>query len=274
MIIDGHLHLSGDPQDVLSRMDALGIQRTVLVGVGVRNLDVVTIRDSVVFRNPLLLRTLGVWKSSAIVRSKRLRDNLLPEPDNSKVMAAIQAHPDRFWAFAFINPAHENALVAAERLLASGFNGLKLALLQYPVALESKQMLALCELAQARRVPIFFHQGLTPETANPELMFRRFPKVNFIIAHAGVQYFEQVIELARDFANVWLDTSSYFVTVEKLSRLISEVGARKLVFGSDFPVMALDPGDALKKIMVLRISECERAAILGGNLLEILNEKV
>ena len=37
MIIDGHLHIAGDPGPILSRMDALGIARTVLVGVGVRD---------------------------------------------------------------------------------------------------------------------------------------------------------------------------------------------------------------------------------------------
>lgn len=271
MIIDGHFHLACDPQAVIARMNEHGIHRTVLVGVGVRNLDVVTISDSIVFRIPFLLRTFGVWKSRAIVYSRRFRENLLQRPDNSQVAAAIQAHPDRFWGFAFINPADANALSDAERLLASGFKGIKLALLQYPAALDGPQISALCELARARRVPIFFHQGLTPEAADPTTMFRRFPDVNFIIAHAGVQYFEQAVELARSCRNVWLDTSSYFVTSAKLVRLIRELGARKLVFGSDFPVMVNKTSDALSKIMALRISDRERAAILGGNFLQILD---
>lgn len=273
MIIDGHLHLENDSQPILARMDALGIDRTVLVGIGVRNLDVVTVRDSVVFRVPWLLRTVGVWKSRAIVKSRPLREALLDKPDNTRVSAALQAHPDRFWGFAFINPAHPDAIADAGRLLDEGFRGLKLALLQYPVALDGPQMHALCELAQARGVPIFFHQGLSPEASDPVGMLRRFPGVRFIIAHAGVQYFENAIELARRFDNVWLDTSSYFVTVAKLERLIREAGAGKLVFGSDFPVMALDPGDALAKIMALQISDRERAAILGENLLEILGDR-
>ena len=47
-------------------------------------------------------------------------------------------------------------------------------------------------------------------------MIRRHPAVRFIIAHAGVQHFESAIALARDHRNVWLDTSSYFVTLGKL----------------------------------------------------------
>ncbi len=108
-----------------------------------------------------------------------------------------------------------------------------------------------------------------PKTGTSEGI-ARFPLVRFIIAHAGVQHFEQAIALARDHSNVWLDTSSYFVTPGKLRRLVRELGARKLIFGSDYPVMALDPGDALQKILSLSLPAQEQEAILGGNLREIL----
>jgi predicted TIM-barrel fold metal-dependent hydrolase len=270
MIIDGHLHLAGSPEPILTRMDALGIDRVVLVGVGVRDLSVVTVRDSLVFHLPWLLHRVGPWRARAVVRSRRLREALMPQPDNDSVASALRAHPDRFWGFVFVNPTDPGAAAMVERRLADGFRGIKLALLQYPADLNGPEVSALCEIAQARRVPIFFHQGLTAASADPTGMVRRYPAVRFIIAHAGVQYFEQAIALARGQRNVWLDTSSYFVTPAKLRRLVRELGAHKLVFGSDYPVMALDPGAALKKIMALALPEQDRAAILGGNLRAIL----
>lgn len=270
MIIDGHYHISGDPSPILASMDKLGINCTILVGVGVRDLNVVTIRDSLVFRVPWLLKTFGVWKSRFIVNSRRFQESLLPQPDNDRVEAAIREHPKRFRGFIFVNPAHPGTLDEVERRLSAGFCGIKMALLQYPAALDGPQISALCEIAQAQRIPVFFHQGLTAATADPTAMVKRFPKVNFIIAHAGVQYFKQAIELAREYDNVWLDTSSYFVTASKLRRLMREVGAYKLVFGSDVPVMASDAAEALSKIMALKISDRERTAILGQNLLQIL----
>lgn len=271
MIIDGHHHIAGDPDSILLRMDALGIDRTVLVGVGVRDLGVVTVRDSLVFRVPLLLRTLGVWKSRRLVNSRRLRETLMPEPDNDRVAAVIRAHPGRFHGFAFINPAAPGMLEAAERRLSAGFCGIKLALLQYPAPLDGAAVSSLCELAQAKGCPVFFHQGLTPATADPATLIRRFPGVRFIMAHAGVQYFEAAVELARTCRNVWLDTSSYFVTPAKLRRLVRDPGCHKLIFGSDVPVMALDPAEALEKIIGLRLPAPQQAAILGGNLREILD---
>jgi uncharacterized protein len=270
MIIDGHYHITGLPSPILARMDELGIDCTILVGVSVRDLNIVTIHDSLVFRVPWMLKTFGVWKSRVLVNSRRFQASLLPQPDNDRVEAAIREYPKRFRGFIFVNPALPGTLDEVERRLSAGFCGLKMALVQYPVALDSPQISALCEIANARRIPVFFHQGLTAATSDPTPMFKRFPKVNFIIAHAGVQYFEQAIVLAREYRNVWLDTSSYFVTTHKLRRLTREVGASKLVFGSDVPVMASDATQALEKIMALDISDQERAAILGKNLLQIL----
>jgi predicted TIM-barrel fold metal-dependent hydrolase len=270
MIIDGHHHISGDSAPILARMDQLGIDCTVLVGIGVRDLTVVTVRDSFVFRVPWLLKTFGVWKSRALVRSRRLQETLLAQPDNDRVEAAIRAHPKRLRGFIFVNPALPGTLDEVRRRLAAGFCGIKMALLQYPADLNGPEVTALCEIAQERRIPVFFHQGLTPATSEPSTMFKRFPKVNFIIAHAGVQYFERAIELAREHRNVWLDTSSYFVTVPKLRRLVREVGADKLVFGSDMPVMVEDPEHALNKIRALALPPSQQAAILGENLRRIL----
>lgn len=270
MIIDGHCHINGAPSPILASMDRLGIDCTILVGVGVRDLNVVTIRDSLVFRVPGLLKTFGVWKSRLIVNSRRFQETLLSQPDNDRVEAAIREYPKRFRGFIFVNPAHPDMLGEVERRLSAGFCGIKMALLQYPVALDGPQISALCEIASGRRIPVFFHQGLTAATSDPTTMFQRFPKVNFIIAHAGVQYFEQAIALARTYRNVWLDTSSYFVTAHKLRRLVREVGANKLVFGSDVPVMASDAGQALGKIMALEVSDQDRAAILGQNMMQVL----
>ncbi len=270
MIIDGHCHINGDPSSILAGMDKLGIDCTILVGVGVHDLNVVTIHDSFVFRSSWLLKTFGVWKSRLIVNSRRFQETLLSQPDNDRVEAAIREYPKRFRGFIFVNPANTGTLDEVERRLSAGFCGIKMALLQYPVALDSPQISALCEIASGRRIPVFFHQGLTVATSDPRAMFQQFPRVNFIIAHAGVQYFEQAIELARKYRNVWLDTSSYFVTAHKLRRLVREVGAYKLVFGSDVPVMANDAAQALDKITALEISDQERAAILGQNMLQIL----
>jgi len=196
MIIDGHCHIEAGHEHILARMDALGIDRTVLVGVGCRTLSVVTIRDSFIFRSHFLFRTLGTWRARRLVRSRALREALLDNPINERVLLALREKPDRFYGFAFVNPESDRALDEIRRCLAAGMRGIKLALLQYPADLSGPRVAAICELAAEHRVPLFFHQGLTPASSDARQMTAAFPAVSFIIAHAGVQYFgENLLEI-------------------------------------------------------------------------------
>jgi predicted TIM-barrel fold metal-dependent hydrolase len=270
MIIDGHHHIEAGFSHILERMDALGIDRTVLIGVGVSDLNAVTVKDVLPVRWHLLLRTIGVMKMRQLVRSRALQDVLLGDPINSRVLEAITAEPQRFYGFVFVNPESENCFSEIERCLNQGMCGIKLALLQYPTNLAGPRMHRICEIARERKVPIFFHQGITKESSDPSLMFRNFPEVTFIIAHAGVQYYHAAIELANSHKNVYIDTSSWIVTKRKLKNLYRQLGPEKLIFGTDVPVMANDQSDGLKKIRVLRLPPAEEACILGENLLRIL----
>jgi len=271
MVIDGHHHIENEWTGILERMDALGIDKTVLVGIGVSDLSVVTVRNSFVVHSDLLLRTIGVLKMRRLVNGKKLRRVLLKDPVNDVVLRAMEARPDRFTGFAFVNPESERCISELTRCLSEGMLGIKLALLQYPTDLSGSRMKRICEIAAERRCPIFFHQGITREASDARLMIEQFPDVTFIIAHAGVQYFKEAVQMAGSYGNVYIDTSSWMVTVRKLKALHRSVGAQKLIFGSDVPVMAHDPVDALDKIRQLKLPRAEESLILGENLAAILD---
>jgi predicted TIM-barrel fold metal-dependent hydrolase len=148
--------------------------------------------------------------------------------------------------------------------------GLKLALVQYPTDLNGAKMAALCEVADRRNIPVFMHLGLTKASSQADGLVKAFPRVNFIIAHAGVQCFSETLALARRCENVFVDTSSYIATTGKIRDLCAKLGAGKLIFGSDIPVMCGSLAEALNKIDGLAIPDAEKAKILGGNLLNIL----
>lgn len=169
MIIDGHRHIVGDYQPILTEMDALGVARTVLVGVGVRNLNVVTIRNSIVFRYHFLFRSPGMLKARQLVNSTDFRYNLLKSPNNADVLRAIQERLDRFSGFAFLNPESPDVLSELDCCLSAGMQGIKLVLVQYPSDLCGKNMTTLCEVARTHSIPIFMHLGLTPAASNPDI---------------------------------------------------------------------------------------------------------
>lgn len=271
MILDGHCHIVDDPAPILAQMEALGIQRTVLVGIGVKDLRVVTVRNTPLFRSHALLKTVGMWQARRLVASRGMRDNLLSRPRNDAVLRAIRAHPDRFSGFCFINPEDPAAAGEFNSCLDAGMCGLKLALLQYPTDLTAPPMARLCDIADARHVPVFIHLGITPAASNLAALVRRFPRLPFIVAHMGVQCFHETLDLAREFQNVFLDTSSYIATRAKIRLAYRRMGSRRIVFGTDLPVMCRDPREAIRKITSLRIAESDQQAILGGNLRELLN---
>lgn len=271
MIIDGHRHIVDDAAHILAQMDALGIQHTVLIGIGVRDLRVVTVRDTPLFRSHLLLKTIGMWKARRLVASRELRDNLLLQPRNDAVLRAIHEHPDRFSGFCFVNPEDSGATAEFNRCLDAGMCGLKLALLQYPTDLNGPPMASLCEIAEARHVPIFIHLGITPSSSDLSALVHRFDTAQFIVAHMGVQCFWEVQNLARSCRNIFLDTSSYIATRSKIQQACRTVGPRRILFGTDLPVMCRDPRDAIAKIVSLQLADADKQAILGGNLRELLH---
>ena len=270
MIIDGHQHVVDDYRPILARMDALGIDRTVLVGVGVRDLSVVTIRNTPVFKSHFLFKTLGMMKARALVNSRALKEGLLGEPRNDAVLRAIKERPDRFFGFCFVNPESPRALDEIGRCLDAGMLGIKLALVQYPTDVNGPKMATICEVAQAKRVPIFVHPGITREASDISSLVKMYQGVVFIIAHTGCQCFDEVTELARTCNNVFVDTSSYIATQKKIQRICDTAGAEKLIFGTDVPVMCTDPAEALEKIRTLNASDADKEKILGGNLQRIL----
>ncbi len=136
--------------------------------------------------------------------------------------------------------------------------------------LSGHKMARICEMEEEKNVPVFFHQGLTPESSDARKMVKNFRNVTFIVAHAGVQCFYDVLDLAMAYDNVFIDTSSYIVTFRKLKHLCRKIGAKKIVFGTDVPVMSNDPSEGLAKIRRLPVSESNKELILGKNLWEIL----
>ena len=88
----------------------------------------------------------------------------------------------------------------------------------------------------------------------------------------GYSNIEPVIEIANEFNNVYFDTALLFSLGMIIERLVEEIGAERLVFGSDLytdPLMYRYSPD-LYQIKKSDISDKERNKILSQNIKEIL----
>jgi predicted TIM-barrel fold metal-dependent hydrolase len=133
--------------------------------------------------------------------------------------------------------------------VAAGAKGIKLHPVLQCEKLTSKKTFAAVETFACHDLPILLHTGVCHYFPNPEDRLREapelgdipyvralvqaFPKVKFIIGHAGLTQTEQMIQLLGGMKNIWLECS--FQNPSKIRNLIHIFGPDKILYGSDWP---------------------------------------
>jgi predicted TIM-barrel fold metal-dependent hydrolase len=92
-----------------------------------------------------------------------------------------------------------------------------------------------------------------------------FPDLVIVGGHIGYPWTEEMIALARKYPNVYIDTSAYTVKryPEGLVRYMQTGGAKKVLFGSNYPMIL--PEKALEGLDALGLAPDARALFLSGN---------
>jgi uncharacterized protein len=139
-----------------------------------------------------------------------------------------------------------------------GLKGLKLH------KLPTRDML---EAAGELSIPVLYHPK---EVSDFYMIAEEYPRIQFIMAHMGGyrQWFRplQGIAVARQYPNVSVETSQ--VTVKFIERAVTELGAERIIFGSDGPEQ--DSRVELYKIRLLKLVASDEAKILSGNIIRVL----
>lgn len=155
----------------------------------------------------------------------------------------LGAHPDRFEVFAGVDPrwGPDGVRLFVEGVERHGFKGLKL----YPPCgyrPDSPLLTPFYEVCQELALPVLIHIGPTSpvlsfEEAQPlyvDAPARRYPKVNFILAHAAVNWREQALQLCAYRPNVHLDLSG--AQNQPIADLLGGDLTHKIIFGTDWPL--------------------------------------
>jgi predicted TIM-barrel fold metal-dependent hydrolase len=92
-----------------------------------------------------------------------------------------------------------------------------------------------------------------------------FPELVIVCGHIGYPWTEEMVAVATKHPNVCIDTSAYTVKryPAQLVAYLRAHGARKVLFGSNWPMIA--PRKALEGIEDLGLPDETRAAFLAGN---------
>jgi predicted TIM-barrel fold metal-dependent hydrolase len=214
---------------------------------------------------------------------------------HSRVM---RQYPDRMVAFACFDPRRPNAVEMLERAVKElGMVGLKI----HPAAgffPNERMVYPMYEKALELGIPVMVHTG--PE---PKPLYSRhcqpvyvddvaadFPDLTIILAHAGLSaWWQEAAGIASVAPNVYLDISGWQVMARlrplefytTLRSLIGMVGARRILWGSDYPALRLllseaawvraitDPPELARQHGITLTDE-EVSAMMGDNAAHLL----
>ncbi len=215
--------------------------------------------------------------------------------------AATNAFPDRLTGYAMVDPHAadvRNQTVYSLNVLS--MRGIILMPALFHFHAFDPAAYILYEEALSASVPIFVHFGrlnipiyqklgladhIDLTYSNPmdlERPARDFPEINFIIPHFGCGRFLETLEVARRCDNVYLDTSSSNSWIEPpmnlqevFRRCLDEVGAQRLLFGTDSSFFPRGWRHDLFEVQLGILNQLGRPrkelqAIFGGNIARIL----
>jgi len=204
---------------------------------------------------------------------------------NDYLMDCIRRYPDRLAALAAIQPrGGDRALAEIERCLAGGMKGAG-ELMPDGQGYRLDHLATtgpLFEMAANRGFPIMTHSSEPvghdypgKQAVTPGVLWnavQAYSETKLILAHwgGGYPFYELMPEVRAASQNVYYDSaaSTYLYSPQVFMQVTQIVGHRKVLWGSDYPV--LRQKRFLQRVRELPLEEAERTAILGENAVRVL----
>jgi len=254
------------------------------------------------------LRRGGVAKAFLITYTARDIASQVADPERSApvyskayMVTAWQRHRDLFYWFPdHVDPSRGGYLQALERDLGKGASGVKILSAFHGFLPDNPGFMPVYELCRRYRKPViidgsfWYFQHMPPRKEPParqkeamhyagyaktlRTVFRAFPDVPFSLAHAGTARtmadYKEIYKLLGEHPNASCDVAAALgYGPSWLERLVREVGAEKVMYGTDWPYWSsgLDSYLTGARRWTMIANECaglsdeQKRCILAGN---------
>lgn len=221
----------------------------------------------------------------AVVMNANWSSLELVQETNDHILDSVARYPKRLVGFCSLPPtSNEDRITELERCIKAGirgigemrpeFQGLKQGdepVLDPVIEIALRHKLMLCIHASE---PVG-HEYPGKYTFTPDKIYRlilRHPELTIILAHwgGGMPFYALMPEVKTAIKNTYVDTSAspYLYTPDIYRHVIDLMGADKILFGSDFPLMP--PSKVLNQIHPLELDAGDKELILHGNAERLL----
>ncbi|MFB0561113.1 MAG: amidohydrolase family protein [Candidatus Lokiarchaeia archaeon] len=281
--------------ELVARMDEAGVDRVALLAFDIDKDDVVRNQD-LFYRPVRYIRSLGGGTfGSILIEIMSWFDRVLRSEED--INEYVKKYPKRIIGFGSINPKRpeEEVKEKLRKIKDFGFKGIKM-IPTFQFCNPADECLnPVYEYAQKEKLVILSHTGCDPglweypdsglcEDAKPIHLAKvaeEYSRLNIVGAHLGSYsaenpgiWFDEMMEVAEKYDNVYTDASAVDIVLVK--RAVERIGADKILYGSDYPVVLTycdrkrGMKEHLNNIIKLDISTDEKEKILGKNAKEIL----
>lgn len=190
-------------------------------------------------------------------------------PAINDFIASSCADNPGFIGFMTMHQDFEDPAAEIERACALGLRGIKLHPDTQAVNLDDPRLMAVYEIAQARRLPVILHTGdYRYDFSHPRRLKRvlgAFPELVVNAAHfGGWSVFDYALELLEH-ERCYVDCSSAqeFLGPRRTVELCRAYGTDRVLFGSDFPMWS--PSRELERFCALPFTPAELEAMTWHN---------
>jgi predicted TIM-barrel fold metal-dependent hydrolase len=204
---------------------------------------------------------------------------------NDYIIDAVARYPQRLVGFGAVQPQSPKAAAAEiERCARAGIKGVGEMRpdIQLFDLCDEMIMEPLAEVLKAHNLILLIHAsepigheypgkgGITPDILYP--FITSFPDLTVVCAHwgGGLPFYALMPEVKKAMGNVYFDSaaSPFLYRPEVYNQVIQLVGDDRVLFGSDYPLLA--PRRLLDEIEALGLAEESQSRLLAGNALRLL----
>jgi len=185
---------------------------------------------------------------------------------NDEVLAAMDRHPDRIMGYAATYPVNDHlGINEVKRCIDAGMTGIKMHNAN-KIPYTSPKYTAIWRYADDNGLLLLLHTWGGLDTLEP--VFKEYGNTSILLAHAGCTRADDYVKYADEYPHVYLDLAYSGCKYGLVEYFVQQVGAQKIVFGSDMPWMSL--GQQIGKVLFADITEEQKRTILVDNPRRIL----